>query len=80
VATAAAELEDLHLDLTKVVDKPRAGNQEAASTRLQDAAERVGHAWCGSWTGCQANVYYRSFQPPESRDNFSAEWGLMNSW
>ncbi len=77
MSTAAAELEELHDALMKVAENWRASD-EAAMTRLQDAAENVGESFSGSWIGYHAYVYYDKFQPPSPGDHFSAEWGLMN--
>ncbi len=77
MSTAAAELEELCDVLIKAVENWRA-NDEAALTRLQDAAEKVSASWSGSWIGYHAYVYYDKLQPPLPGDHFSAEWGLMN--
>jgi predicted nucleotide-binding protein len=78
VTTESAELEVLHDDLVRVVEKSHAGDQDAVLTRLQNAAENIGESWSGSWIGYHANVYYHAFHPPEPGDHFSVEWGLMN--
>jgi predicted nucleotide-binding protein len=78
VSTAVVELEALSDELTQIVQKARAGDRDTTLTRLQHAAEKVGHAWSGSWIGYHANVYYHEFQSPQPGDHFSAEWGLMN--
>ena len=78
MSTAAAKLEELCDVLIKVAENWRASD-EAALTRLQDAAEKVSESWSGSWIGYHAYVYYDKLQPPLPGDHFSAEWGLMIS-
>lgn len=73
-----AELESLSEELTKIAQEGANDEHNAALSRLQDAAEKIGEAWSGSWIGYQANVYYHRLQPPQPGDHFSVEWGLMN--
>lgn len=48
--------------------------------RLTQASEEVGRAWCGSWLGYHARVYYRDFEPPPAGARFSQEWGFQDAW
>lgn len=44
---------------------------------LKNAADEVGRAFGGSWSGYHANVYYEGLHPPPPGAHFSQEWGLM---
>ena len=39
-------------------------------------AKAVGKAWCGSWYGYQAYVYYKNFDSPPAGTNFDHRWGF----
>lgn len=43
--------------------------------RLEEAANKIGKSWSGSWLG----YYYRDLQPPPPRARFSQEWGLKDT-
>lgn len=45
--------------------------------RLEEAAERAGKAWSGSWLGYQANVYYRDLKVPPPGAHFSVDSGTQ---
>lgn len=45
--------------------------------RLEDAANRVGMTWSGSWLGYHSRVYYEGFAEPPPGAHFSQEWGMM---
>lgn len=40
------------------------------------AAYEVEKAWCGSWKGYHANVYYVDFQSPPTSRQFLGKWNL----
>lgn len=63
-AAAAAEGED--------VAKP--------TSDLEDAAQKIGRSFSGSWQGYHARVYYAGFSPPPPGAHFSQEWGLMDTY
>lgn len=58
----------------------RAKETEAFTTlgRLKDAAMKIGIAWCRSWYGYHANVYYRYFEPPSKHAFFDKAHGLTS--
>ncbi len=43
---------------------------------LLENAEAVGKAWCGSWYGYQAYVYYKNFDPPPTGIYFNHKYGF----
>ena len=43
---------------------------------LEKNAKTVGKAWCGSWYGYQAYVYYRNLDAPSPGTQFSHRWGF----
>lgn len=45
--------------------------------KLEEAANAVGKAWCGSWLGYHSRVYYADLVPPPPSAFFDREWGLM---
>jgi len=45
---------------------------------VQNAAERVGKAWSGSWLGYQSHIYYDGLKPAPAGAHFSSEWGFEN--
>lgn len=45
---------------------------------VQNAAERIGKAWSGSWLGYQSHVYYDGLKPAPAGAHFSSEWGFEN--
>lgn len=47
---------------------------------LQTAAQEVGRAFSGSWSGYHANVYYAGLKPPPPGAHFSQEWGLKGNY
>jgi len=44
---------------------------------LDQAANEVGEAFCGSWLGYHARVYYAGLQHPPPGAHFSQEWGMQ---
>ncbi len=49
---------------------------ENAAHLKENLAQAI-RAFCNSWLGYHANVYYRNMEAPQPGDHFSAEWGLM---
>ena len=45
---------------------------------LDQAAEKIGKSWSGSWLGYHSCIYYQDFMSPPPGDHFSQEWGFMN--
>ena len=43
---------------------------------LLENAKEVGKAWCGSWYGYQACVYYKNFDSPPAGTYFDHRWGF----
>ncbi len=70
-------------ELTASATRLTAGAEEAKSNsiaaplqELDDAAQKVGRAFSGSWLGYHSRVYYEGLEPPPPGENFSQEWGL----
>ena len=76
--------EDELLEIADQMDKLATRGQhpeiQQSLDRLQEAAERVGKAWSGSFLGYHANVYYLDLVSPPPGAHFSQEWGLMQSF
>ena len=51
-------------------------NITAPLKRLAEAAEKIGHAFSGSWLGYHSRIYYEGFLRPPPGANFSQEWGF----
>ena len=47
---------------------------------LKNNLAQATRAFCGSWIGYHANVFYRNLNAPEPGDHFSSEWGLMGGF
>jgi len=47
---------------------------------LEEAAQKIGRSFSGSWQGYHARVYYAGFSPPPPGAHFSQEWGLMDTF
>ncbi len=47
---------------------------------LEEAAQKVGRSFSGSWQGYHSLVYYTDFSPPPPGAHFSQEWGLMDNY
>lgn len=45
---------------------------------LEETANRVAKAWCGSWLGYHSRVYYAGLAQPPPGAFFDREWGLMS--
>ena len=46
---------------------------------LEEAAQKIGRSFSGSWQGYHSRVYYARFSPPPPGAHFSQEWGLMDT-
>ena len=51
-------------------------NNTVPLKRLAEAAQKIGHAFSGSWLGYHSRVYYEGFRRPPPGANFSQEWGF----
>ena len=76
-------MDDSRQELTTILDNLQQliarGNDEiiqAPLRLLENAAEAIGKAWCGSWVGFHANVYYKNLNPPPPGTHFNVEWGF----
>ena len=47
---------------------------------LEEAAQKIGRSFSGSWQGYHSRVYYAGFAPPPPGAHFSQEWGLMDTY
>jgi len=47
---------------------------------LEEAAQKIGGSFSGSWQGYHSRVYYAGFLPPPPGAHFSQEWGLMDNY
>ncbi|MDP9202385.1 MAG: nucleotide-binding protein [Gemmatimonadota bacterium] len=47
---------------------------------LNDAANKIGQAWSGSWLGYQSRVYYEGLTAPPAGARFSQEWGFIQTF
>jgi predicted nucleotide-binding protein len=47
---------------------------------LEEAAQKIGRSFSGSWQGYHSRVYYADFSPPPPGTHFSQEWGLMDTY
>ena len=80
MTNAATELLAIADKLDAFVEKSKTSDIEDSLSKLEQAAEKVGKAWCGSNLGYHALVYYDGLQTPPAGANFSPEWGLMDSF
>lgn len=76
-----SEMTDLHeelLGIAKELEKLTVQGREleirGPLNRLLQAAGEVGKAWCGSWRGYHANVYYIDLQTPPKGRQFMGKW------
>lgn len=72
------ELHEIAEQLDSIAAKFESAPVSTPLQKLQDAANKVGKAWSGSWLGYHSRVYYRDFQPPPPGARFSQEWGFMD--
>ena len=47
---------------------------------LEEAAQKIGRSFSGSWQGYHSRIYYAGFSPPPPGAHFSQEWGLMDTY
>ena len=47
---------------------------------LEEAAQKIGRSFSGSWQGYHSRIYYTGFSPPPPGAHFSQEWGLMDTY
>lgn len=66
-------LRQINSELQNFVDKNKQLSELLEG--LVDAARSVGEAWCGSWSGYHANVYYADFKPPPPEAYWNKEFG-----
>lgn len=71
IVPISKELCDIASQLDKYIDY-----ETPELDKLENAANRVGESWSGSWAGYHSRVYYASFHPPPPGALFSQEWGL----
>lgn len=74
-------------ELLEIADRLEGLSERAAQPeirqpleRLEEASNRVGRAWSGSWLGYHARIYYKALQPPPIGARFSPEWGMKDSY
>jgi hypothetical protein len=74
---------DSHEELLALAERLRVANLAARDPafeqpieRLRAAFETVNAAFCGSWLGYHANVFYAGLRPAPPGAHFSQEWGL----
>lgn len=72
------ELLEIADRLDRLVERTNQPAFQEPLDALEEAATDVGKAWCGSWIGYHANVYYGNLEPPPPGAHFSPEWGLMD--
>lgn len=67
----------------KIADELDALSKEAPTElldSLEEAANKAGKAWSGSWIGYHSKVYYADLQPIPPGARFSKEWGFMDTF
>jgi hypothetical protein len=74
--TPVQELTDARKRLADAASMADAESIAAPLKALVEAAEKIGHAFSGSWLGYHSRVYYDGFRRPPPGANFSQEWGL----
>ena len=67
-------------ELEKLATRGRSVQIQQSLNRILQAAVEVGKAWCGSWHGYHANVYYSNSYPfkpcrPPAGAQFQGRWG-----
>lgn len=77
---AYTDLLELAAELQAKGDRLEDNDFAEGLERLAQASEEVGKAWCGSWLGHHACIYYQDFAPPPAGAHFSLEWGLQDVW
>lgn len=77
--TLVAELLKIRETLQEFLEETVEREDPARTSTLEDAANRVGKSWGGSWLGYQSCVYYMDLTPPPAGAQFSQEFGLIPS-
>ena len=80
MADLLAELAQIAQQMDELANQARTIGLLKTLNSLGNTAFEIGHSWSGSWIGYQANVYYRSFQPPEKDAYFDKVRGLDRQW
>ena len=73
------ELGKIAETLEQIAERGQQDEIEDPLERLKQAAEDIGDAWSGSWTGYHANVYYRGLQPPPPGAYFRTAFTMATS-
>lgn len=77
MSTTSDELFELTNRLEETSAKSRATDVQEPLNALENAADRIGKAWSGSWIGYHSRVYYHGLEAPPPGAQFSPEWGLQ---
>jgi predicted nucleotide-binding protein len=79
---ALTPYEELFALVEKLKKAARASESEDVAkpiSDLEEAAQKIGRSFSGSWQGYHSRVYYARFSPPPPGAHFSQEWGLMDT-
>ena len=79
MSSTPIELRELATDLTASRQDFESVLADAGVDRIEECAETIGRAWCGSWIGYHARIYYANYLPPPAEAHFSIEWGPRES-
>ncbi len=74
------ELLEIADQLASLLERSTAPEVREPLKRLEEAANRVGKAWSGSFLGYHARIYYKDLNLPPPGAHFSPEWGMQDSW
>lgn len=77
MSTMSNELFEISESLDSIRTKFELPEFKNLTTKIEEAASRVGKSWSGSWLGYHSRVYYRNLQVPPPGAHFSQELGLM---
>ena len=66
--------------LKKAADSADSEDVAKPISALEEAAQKIGRSFSGSWQGYHSRVYYAGFSPPPPGAHFSQEWGLMDTY
>ena len=80
MSNPAEELLEIADQLGSVIKPDAKSNVFGALDALEEAAQKIGTAWSGSWLGYHANVYYADFKNPPPGAHFSSEWGMEDTF
>lgn len=78
--TPHEELFALAEKLKKAADSADSEDVAKPISALEEAAQKIGRSFSGSWRGYHSRVYYAGFSPPPPGAHFSQEWGLMDAY